>query len=188
MFTGIIEATANLTQISKNQLRLERPKSFNDLKIGCSIAVSGVCLSVTAFDASSMTFDVVETTLKKTKLGSLRTGDLVNLERAMKADGRFEGHIVTGHCEGTGRVLRVEDGMVEISIPPSLQKYLVLHGSITIDGVALTVAELSGSVLSVALIPHTLQNTTLGTLKAGDTVNLETDILGRYILSAHDKK
>lgn len=187
MFTGIIEATAKVMQTSQGKLILERPKSFDDIKIGSSIAVSGVCLSVTLFDVQSMSFDVIETTLQKTRLGSLKRGDSVNLERAMRADGRFEGHIVTGHCEGIGKVLRFEDGMMEISIPNDLKQHVVPSGSITIDGVALTVAELSDSGLSVALIPHTLKHTTLGSLEAGDSVNLETDILGRYILSAHDQ-
>ncbi len=195
MFTGIIEATAKVLKIGRNEIMLERPESFDDIKIGSSIAVAGVCLSVTSFDTQSMSFDVIGTTLRKTKLASLTIGDAVNLERAMKADGRFEGHIVTGHCEGVGKVGfrdrgRAGEGnmMLQIQIPVSLKKYIVLHGSIAIDGVALTVAELSDSGLSVALIPHTLEHTTLGSLKAGDSVNLETDILGRYILSAHDKK
>ena len=188
MFTGIIEATAEVMRKGANTLVLERPAAFDDLKIGSSIAVAGVCLSVTSFDTQSMSFEVIETTLQTTTFGSLKKGDRVNLERAMKADGRFEGHIVTGHCEGTGTVLRFEDGMMEISVPKDLKQCVVLRGSVTIDGVALTVAELSDSGLFVALIPHTLQHTTLGSLKKGDYVNLETDILGRYILSAHDKK
>lgn len=195
MFTGIIEATAKVLETGRNSLMLERPNSFDDIKIGSSIAVSGVCLSIVSFDQSSMSFDVVQTTLEKTKLGSLVKGDSVNLERAMKADGRFEGHIVQGHCEGVGEVELGERGgaegggtILEVHIPADLTRYILLHGSITIDGVALTVAKISGSQIFVALIPHTLQNTTLGSLRAGDTVNLETDILGRYILQAHDKE
>ncbi len=191
MFTGIIEATAKLLKIGQNEIILERPKSFDDIKIGSSIAVSGVCLSVIAFDDASMSFDVVSTTLQKTKLGSLAVGDSVNLERAMKADGRFEGHIVTGHCEGVGKIRLGQTGgnmMLQVEIPADLKKYIVLHGSITIDGVALTVAEYSGNFLSVAIIPHTLEHSTLGALKPGDAVNIETDILGKYILQAHDNR
>ncbi len=192
MFTGIIEATAKVLKMSTNALTLERPKSFDDINIGSSIAVSGVCLSIVSFDQMSMSFDVVETTFEKTKLGELLVGDPVNLERAMKANGRFEGHMVLGHCEGVGRVGELRKGVggtiLLVQIPTHLQKYIVLHGSIAIDGVALTVAGLSGAQLSVALIPHTLSCTTLGLLSTGDAVNIETDILGKYILTAHDKK
>lgn len=187
MFTGIIEATAKVLQIGSNKLTLERPKQFDDIKIGSSIAVSGTCLSVVSFDVSSMSFDVVETTLRKTKLGSLRNGDSVNLERAMKADGRFEGHIVTGHSEGVGKVMRV-GAVLEIQMTTTLIPFIVLHGSITIDGVALTVAKFSGDRVTVALIPHTLEHSTLGTLNVGDAVNVETDILGKYILNAHHEE
>ncbi len=188
MFTGIIEATAEVLEKKDAGLRLARPVAFNDLKIGCSVAISGACLSVITFDDASMTFDVVPTTFQKTKLGSLKKGDIVNLERAMKADGRFEGHIVLGHSEGTGTVESLNDTLLMISIPDSLLPYVVLHGSITIDGVALTIADLKDNHVTVALIPHTLANTTFGTLKKGDTVNLETDILGKYILSSHVSK
>ncbi len=182
MFTGIIEATAKVLETGANKLVLERPAHFDDIKIGSSIAVSGVCLSIISFDERQMSFDVIETTLKKTKLGSLAVGDYANLERAMRADGRFEGHIVTGHSEGVGVVVAKKDTILTITIPSPLLPFIVLHGSITIDGVALTVAEISNAQLSVALIPHTLEHTTLGSLVPGSCVNLETDILGRYIL------
>lgn len=185
MFTGIIEAVVPVLEAKKNLLVLPRPASFDDIKVGSSIAVLGTCLSVTAFDDTSMSFDVVETTLQKTKLGALKAGDSVNLERALRADGRLEGHIVLGHIEGTGKVLSFKSTMLQISVPQHLLQYVVHHGSITIDGVALTVASLEADKVTVALIPHTLQNTTLGSLKAGDTVNLETDVVGKYILRAH---
>lgn len=365
MFTGIIEATAKVLELTENGIQLERPKIFDDIKHGCSIAVLGVCLSVTSFTDTTMSFDVVRTTFQKTKLGSLKVGDRVNLERAMKADGRFEGHIVTGHVEGVGRVsalspnpspvpgegdegiqhvwkgvsglkyapstvvenarsmrkkptkaedvlwqmlrgkkmsgyyfrrqrpigscivdfycedlklaievdgdvhddndqkaydewreehLRLKgihflrfknqevlsdvteviasikkycsvpltpegggvrgggmnnervshnpqlwgegtkdegavhqasDTLLTISIPQSLLPYIVHHGSITIDGVALTVAGLSDDSVTVALIPLTLEETTLGHLRKNDSVNIETDIVGKYILQAH---
>lgn len=189
MFTGIIEATAHVLKISDSGLTLERPAVFDDIKIGGSIAVSGVCLSVTAFDKNSMSFDVVATTFQKTKLGSLKKGDTVNLERALRADARLEGHIVLGHCEGVGEGLAVGavGALLTVTIPEELKKYVVLHGSITLDGVALTVAALKGTAVTVAIIPHTLTNTTLGSLKAGDSVNIETDILGKYILSSHGR-
>lgn len=182
MFTGIIESTAKVLQIGGGKLTLERPTMFDDLKIGCSIAVSGACLTVTAFDASSMSFDVVETTMQKTKFGLLKAGDSVNLERAMKADARFEGHIVMGHTEATGTVRSFEHDLLVIEVPESLTQFVVHHGCIMIDGVALTAAELSGNAVTIAVIPHTKAITTLGSLKAGDTVNLETDVLAKYIL------
>lgn len=185
MFTGIIEATAPILQIGGGTLVLSRPAMFDDLKIGCSIAVSGVCLSVTAFDGQSMSFDVVETTLKKTKLGSLKKGGTVNLERALRADGRLEGHIVLGHVEGVAEVTSVTDAGFSVRVPDHLSNYVVHHGSVTIDGVALTIADLKGSELTVAVIPLTYRETTLGSLKKGDSVNLETDVVGKYILRAH---
>lgn len=195
MFTGIIEATALVKKCEDQRLVLESPESFDDIKIGSSIAVSGVCLSVVSFDADTMTFDVVETTLHKTKLGSLKKGDRVNLERAMRADGRFEGHIVQGHCEGVGRVLpspltplpqgegKHMNSTLQIHLPPSLLPFIVSEGSITIDGVSLTVAKLDGDQMTVALIPHTLENTTLGSLKEGNAVNIETDVLAKYSMA-----
>lgn len=188
MFTGIIEVTAKVLKLDANSLTLERPAIFDDIKIGSSIAVSGVCLSVIAFDDSSMSFDVVETTLRKTKLGSLKSGDSVNLERAMRADARFEGHIVTGHCESVGKILEIKNNVLVFQIVKNLIKFIVQHGSIALDGVALTVAEISGDNVSVALIPHTLAHTTLGTSKAGDSLNIETDILGKYILRTHHEE
>ncbi len=374
MFTGIIEATARLIERSDSGLVLERPKNFNDLKNGCSIAVSGVCLTVTTFDKNSMSFDVVPVTFEKSKLGSLKKGDFVNLERAMRADARFDGHIVQGHCEGVGlvvatgraptpgpspgsfdaaassdkpgegssvtfnelqgRVIRslgslryppkvivqharamrkvptkaeeklwnalrgkkveglyfrrqrpigpfivdfyceekklgievdggfhkdpvvqesdalrelylqrrgisilrfsneeilenlqpvfaaiklfdnrasltqlhedersdaeglgegsrvgasreMESTELDIQIPPSLLPFIIPQGSITLDGVALTVAAINNNQITVALIPTTLALTALGSLKKGDAVNIETDILGRYILKSH---
>lgn len=180
MFTGIIEATAKVVKTTKAGLVLERPKIFDDIKIGSSIAVAGACLSVVAFDAHAMTFDVVPMTFSKTKLGSLVTGDMVNVERAMKADGRFEGHIVTGHIEAGGTVVSLVDGILTILIPEAYQSSVVPHGSITLDGVSLTVASVEKHHVSVALIPHTFAHTTLGSLRPGHSVNIETDILARY--------
>ncbi len=185
MFTGIIESMAQVLELKQDGLVLARPMIFEDLKIGCSIAVSGACLSVTKFDTTSMSFDVVPTTFQKTKLGALKVGDLVNVERALKADGRLEGHIVLGHCEGVGKVLSFEKGMLMVQIPKALTPYTVLHGSITIDGVALTIASLKDDQVTVAVIPHTLAITTFASLKVGNTVNIETDVLGKYILKQH---
>jgi len=182
MFTGIIEATAEVLSFGGGKLSLQRPATFGDVREGSSVAVSGVCLTVTALSPHALTFDVVPVTLKKTKIPSLRVGSRVNLERAMRASGRFEGHIVLGHCEGTGNVQKAGEELT-IEFPGELQRFIVRHGSIVIDGVSLTVAEVAPRTFTVALIPHTRRETTLGDLQHGDLVNLETDVLGRYILS-----
>lgn len=169
---------------TKNTLLLFKPKTFSDLKIGMSICVSGACLSVTEYNDQILKFDVMEETWEKTKLGSLKQGDKVNLERALPVSGRFDGHIVQGHVEGVGEVIKMKNGKMQceftINIASGLAKYVVSKGSIAIDGVSLTVAELAGDCCRVALIPYTMENTTLGSLKAGERVNVETDILGRY--------
>ena len=187
MFTGIIETTVPVISLHEGHLRLRRPQVFDDLVIGASIAVSGVCLTVTSFTHEEMTFDVVPETLVKTTLGSLQEGQNVNLERAMSASGRFDGHMVQGHVEGTGTVLELlQEGdavLLRIQTGKELIKNIVQKGSVTIDGVSLTVASLQGDVCTIALVPHTLRSTTLVSLSAGDSVNIETDILVRTIRS-----
>lgn len=190
MFTGIIEATASVVESTNGRLIVERPAVFDDIKLGSSIAVSGVCLSIVEFDDRSMRFDVVDETLRKTTIGDLKVGDLVNVERSLKASDRFEGHIVQGHVEGTAEIgdLRSEIGkgkLVTLTLPDTLAMFVIEKGSIAIDGVSLTVAKKDRNLCTVALIPHTLAVTTLGSLKIGDRVNVETDILGRYVLSSH---
>lgn len=185
MFTGIIETTAQVIEKSDDILTLKRPPAFTDIKIGSSIAISGVCLTVIAMNDQQMSFNVIPTTWQKTRLGELKIGERVNLERALAANGRFDGHIVQGHCEGVGIVesIRVDEHPIfTISMPKNLIKYIVQQGSITIDGVSLTVSDCSEKSFSVALIPLTLRETTFGRLKIGDTVNLETDIVARYVL------
>ncbi|MFA7682149.1 MAG: riboflavin synthase [Candidatus Peribacteraceae bacterium] len=185
MFTGIVETTAPVLRRTESSLILGCPQNFTDIVIGSSICVSGVCLSVTECDRGQLIFAVVPETWKCTKLGSLSAGDTVNLERALKADGRFDGHIVQGHVETVGEVgslIRSDDGsgMLTVHIPPELLPFIVAKGSIAFDGVSLTVALLKEDAVVVALIPHTLTGTTLGNLHAGDSVNIETDILARY--------
>jgi len=196
MFTGIIESTAAVLQRTPSSLTIERPSSFHDLKIGSSISVSGACLSVVALTKTSMQFDVVPETLKKSRLGTLKQGERVNLERAMRAGDRFEGHIVQGHVEGVGIVItpspqppppapsvQGEGGVVVLRVPKDLQQSIIPKGSICLDGVSLTIAKIDGDQLTVALIPHTLKNTTLGSLKKGDRVNVETDVMMRSALT-----
>ncbi len=188
MFTGIIEqmgtvtATADGAAGRKLTIALEGP---DRIRVGASIAVNGVCLTAVETGVDHVGVDVIPETLSRTNLGEVGRGDAVNLERPMPATGRFDGHIVQGHVDGTGTVASVveEDGETAISIeaPDDLLLYVVEKGSITVDGVSLTVAGLSESGFTVALIPHTLEVTTLGLRKVGDVVNLEVDIVAKYV-------
>jgi riboflavin synthase len=183
LFTGIIESTAKVINISNSSLTIERPKIFDDIRVGSSICVSGVCLSIIEFDDVSMSFDLLKETMDKSSFGSLRQGSALNLERALKADGRFEGHIIQGHTEAAGKVVKIPNATSEVmlvQIPKELNKFCVQKGSIALDGVSLTIASINNNLIGVALIPHTLKNTTLGIKKEGDKINIETDILGRY--------
>ncbi len=185
MFTGIIETTAKILERSATGLTLARPKTFDDIKEGSSIAVSGACLSVIRFNKKSMSFAVVPETWAKTKLGALKSGDAVNLERALAANGRFDGHVVQGHVEGVGTVVDIkkerEGATLTIDIPPPLLPFIIPKGSITLDGVSLTIASVNENLCTVALIPLTLQETTLGRLQKGDPVDIETDIFVRAL-------
>lgn len=180
MFTGIVETTANVQKMENGRLIIGRPTTFDDVKIGSSIAVAGVCLSIVKLDDQSMSFDIIHETLNRTNLGALKKGDSVNLERSMKTADRFDGHVVQGHVEGTGRVIESGKGTLRIELPEELQVHVVSKGSVAIDGVSLTVAGIDKNTCLIALIPHTLKETTLGKLKKNDLVNIETDILSRY--------
>ncbi len=194
MFTGIVEVSAPVLEKTATGLTVQRPANFDDIAIGGSIVVNGACLTVIAFDEHSMTFDVVPETWAKTNLGDLATGDRVNLERSMSAQSRFEGHIVQGHVEGTGTIKSFEKptdspwATLAIELPSDLARYVVYKGSIAINGVSLTVAAVDWTTCTIALIPHTLEITNLGTLKIGDRVNIETDVLARYIESILAKR
>lgn len=158
---------------------------LSDLKVGDSVAVNGVCLTATTVDSGGFTADVMHETLNRSSLGSLTVGSHVNLERAMAANGRFGGHIVSGHIDGTGTItaLRKDDNAVwyTISASQELLRYIVEKGSIAIDGISLTVAEVGESWFSISAIPHTVAVTTLGEKRPGDTVNLENDVIGKYV-------
>ena len=183
MFTGIVEASG--TVASSSATRLEVSSDLTDLVLGESIAVNGVCLTVADCSPGSFVADISEETARRTSLGSLAVGDRVNLERAMAAGGRFGGHIVQGHVDAVGRVKAVKEleGSVEMvfEVPGELERYLVEKGSVTVEGVSLTVVSLSIGEFSVSLVPHTLASTTLGSRKAGDPVNLEVDVLAKYV-------
>lgn len=185
MFTGIIEEVGHLLEHGRGSMRIQAKRILEDVHPGDSIAVNGVCLTVTQFDASSFSVDVMAETLRRSSLAGLAKGSRVNLERAMAADGRFGGHIVSGHIDDTGTVtsLKREGNAVWVTIDcdARLRRYIAEKGSIAIDGISLTVAALTSSGFQVSIIPHTGAETTLLEKKAGDTVNLETDIIAKYI-------
>ena len=188
MFTGIIEQVgevSNVEQTGQGRLVTVRGEILAGLGIGASVAVDGVCLTAAGVEGSQVTVDVVPETLERTTLGALAVGDLVNLERPMSASGRFDGHIVQGHVDGVGTVESVVDeggGVIMTVVPPSgLLGQIVKKGSIAVDGVSLTVAGMNERAFRVALIPHTLKVTTLGLRKAGDAVNLESDVIAKYV-------
>lgn len=189
MFTGIIEEVGAVKQITHGQhsevLNIQARTVLENTKIGDSIAVNGICLTVTRLFADSFSADVMHETLNRSSLAGLMVGSRVNLERAMAADGRFGGHIVAGHVDGTGCILRIEkdDNAVWFTIhaEPNLLRYVVEKGSIVVDGISLTVAEVGSDAFSVSTIPHTVSCTNLCQRHKNDVVNLETDILGKYV-------
>ena len=185
MFTGIIETTGKVSELTEDQVIIECADVVGKLKTGSSIAVDGVCLTAVELTENSFTADFMPETSNKTLIGNYKTDSLVNLELPMPADGRFEGHIVTGHVEGMGEVRDVkEDGnayLLAIRMPNDLTKYVVPKGSITVNGISLTVADLADDLFTVSIIPHTWGITNLHLLRAEDKVNLETDILAKYV-------
>ena len=189
MFTGIVEELAQIRSIKPRKKGIRYSISadvvMDDIKIGDSISVNGVCLTIVETKKKYFCMDLVEETLNKSNLGELMEGDVVNLERAMKATDRFGGHIVQGHVETVGVILEKqtqgEEAILSVGLNPEWLRYCIPKGSITIDGVSLTIAKINGNIIEVALIPHTLDNTTLGVKDKSDTLNIETDIIGKYI-------
>ena len=185
MFTGIIEEVGYIQRIGGGQLAVSCEKVLTDVRQGDSIAVNGVCLTVTSFDRNYFTADVMPETIRCTEFRELKKGSPVNLERALTLASRLGGHIVSGHIDGTGTIesLQAEDNAVWVTIaaPGEILKYIVQKGSIAIDGVSLTVAYIDDSVFKVSIIPHTKDQTTLLGKKPGDEVNLECDMIGKYI-------
>ena len=185
MFTGIIETTGKVIEKTDTQIKVEAHDAVSDLKKGSSIAVDGVCLTVTELSDSGFSADFMPETAQKTIIGKYKEGSMVNLELPMKADARFEGHMVTGHVEGAGEVMDVQsDGnayVLTIKISDDMKKYVVEKGSVSINGISLTVASMSDDKFSVSIIPHTWEVTNLSLLKVGNKVNLETDILAKHL-------
>lgn len=190
MFTGIIEDKGKVMAIQKDvnsmQLTIATPKIVSDAHLGDSIAVNGVCLTITHLTNEEMTVDVMPETVKATTIHTLKLGDYVNLERAMRANGRFGGHIVSGHVDGIGTIKSkrpVSNAVyVEIEIPKELAENCIPKGSITIDGTSLTLFQVANNSVTVSLIPHTYAETIIKTKSVGQQVNIETDMLGKYVL------
>jgi riboflavin synthase len=191
MFTGIIEGMARVNSISKIKngadtlLRLHLGKLGRGLKTGDSVCVSGACLTVTKISKSDAEFQLVAETVRRTGLGSLKANDKVNIERSLKVGERLEGHFVLGHVDGTGVIKDIisspKETTIWIKLRGDLAKMAVPKGSVAVDGVSLTIVEVKGDMISISLIPHTLKVTTLGQKSKRDIVNIETDILGKYV-------
>jgi len=189
VFTGIIEELGRVAAIEQQpdavRITIEGPLVSSDLHRGDSIAVCGTCLTAVEFDTNGFTADVMQETLNRTSLGDLKIGSPVNLERAMTAATRFGGHVVQGHVDGVGHVISREPSenweWVRVAVPADLMKYVVLKGSITIDGVSLTINEVGENFVGLSLIPETLRLTTLGTKQPGDKVNVEADVMAKHI-------
>ncbi len=192
MFTGIVVGTGKVKNITKNtknqsavQMTVDLGKQTKGLKMGQSVALNGVCLTVIKLSKNLGRFEMIDETTKKTDLGNLKIGSIVNIERSLKAGDRLEGHFVLGHVDGVGIIKKIlkkpKEVQVWFEVPKKLAKYIVKKGSIAIDGISLTVVEVKKNLVSVSFIPHTIQVTNFKTKKIGDKVNIETDILGKYI-------
>ncbi|HXG73337.1 MAG TPA: riboflavin synthase [Candidatus Nitrosotenuis sp.] len=193
MFTGIVEGVGKVLSMSKNtnkrsavKMTVDLGKNAKGLKIGQSVALNGVCLTVTGISKSKCDFEMIDETTKKTDLGNLKVGSIVNIERSLKVGDRMEGHFVLGHVDGVGTIKKIEKRPKEIKvwfeIPKHLSRFVVQKGSIAIDGISLTVVDAKKNLASVCLIPHTVEVTNFQTKRVGDKVNIETDILGKYLL------
>ena len=185
MFTGIVEEIGIVTGAARDSLNVKTQAVHSDAKIGDSIAVNGVCLSVTGIKGNVLSFDMMQETLRRTTLGDLKINAPVNLERSLKSDSRIGGHFVSGHVDYKARIEQIIKGArgtgFRISLPAEFSKFAAEKGSITLDGVSLTIAAVSGKDFTVYLIPHTLKITTLGKKKKGDSINVETDLLAKYL-------
>ena len=195
MFTGIVEYVGRIADVLEQadlmRFRIDLGPIGDGVKLGDSVSVAGACLTVAAIDAGLYSFEAIPETLKKTRLAGFATGDAVNLERAMSSAGRFDGHMVQGHVDGVGRIRRFDqkdhEALLHIECDIELALQLVEKGSVTIDGVSLTVVGVVEDGFHVALIPHTLEVTTISNLSVGDDVNLEVDVFGKYVKQYLDR-
>ncbi len=189
MFTGIIEEIGTVANIERgaksSRITISAERIFDDLKIGDSVSVNGMCATAAEISGNTFTADIMAESMRRTNLGDLKKGSRVNLERAMQLNGRFGGHIVSGHIDGTGVIIsqRREDNAVWLTVgaPENIMRYIIEKGSVAIDGVSLTVASVYSDAFAVSLIPHTAGETTLLSKRTGEKVNLECDIVGKYI-------
>lgn len=196
MFTGLIEAIGKVNDVrfsgQKNELVVQHPAQFEKVKLGDSVAVNGVCLTVSRFTTGELIFDVMPETLRKTNLHKLSGGSFVNMERALALGDRLGGHLVTGHIDGIGRVTgRRSEGnalLFTIHTPEAVREYLVKKGSVAIDGISLTIGDITNEGFWVSIIPHTLTATALQFRQVGDTVNLEADIIGKYVVQYLERR
>jgi riboflavin synthase len=193
MFTGIIVGTGKVTKIERKtknrsaiQMTVDLGKYASGLKIGQSVAINGVCLSATKISKNKCIFEMIDETTKKTDLGNVKAGSTVNVERSLKVGDRLEGHFVLGHIDGVATITKIEKKPKEVKIwfkiPKKLTKYIVKKGSIALDGISLTLVDVKKDIVSVCLIPHTINVTNFKSKKIGDKLNIETDVLGKYVL------
>ena len=194
MFTGIIEGQGIVKKFdiktqnrSAAKMGIDLGNLAKGLEIGDSVAINGACLTATHISKNYAEFEMIDETLKKTNLGMVKSGDKVNIERSLKVGERMEGHFVLGHVDGTGKIIKIEKLTKEIKfwieLPKDLARFVVKKGSITIDGISLTLVDVLKNKISICIIPHTMKITNLGSKKIGDKVNIETDILGKYAIS-----
>lgn len=185
MFTGIIEELGTFLSLTNSSIKIGCKKILDDIKIGDSISTNGICLTVTAFDNSSFSADVMPETFRKTSLENINCGDFINLERALKLNDRFGGHIVSGHIDGIGQIKSTKSEgnaiIVNVSTEKHLLKFIAPKGSVALDGMSLTVVNVNDSNFSVSLIPHTRDVTNFKSKKIGSIVNIETDVLAKYL-------
>ncbi|MBQ9365900.1 MAG: riboflavin synthase [Schwartzia sp.] len=185
MFTGIVEEIGKIKKIGGGEITVSCERVTSDIKIGDSVAVNGVCLTVTSFDKKEIRADVMPETLRRSSLKNLRNGDEVNLERALTLSSRLGGHIVSGHIDGTGTIKKIEEDknarVLTVGASRAILRYIVEKGSVAVDGVSLTVVSVSDKNFTVSLIPHTNEETVLHCKRTGDEVNIENDIIGKYV-------
>ena len=189
MFTGLIQEVGTIVSVVQNtegkEFIIKAPSLIKEIQIDDSVATNGCCLTATQIKGDTFKVQAVHMTLQKTSVGMLKSGDKVNLELSLRPNDRLGGHFVQGHVNAMGQIKQItttgENWEIEVSIPPELRKYMISEGSICLDGISLTIAKLTPSSLTVAIIPHTLEKTTLGTKKVGDHLNLEVDMIAKYI-------
>lgn len=189
MFTGLIQEVGTIQSVSTNaegkEFIIKAPGLIKEIAIDDSVATNGVCLTATKIHADTFKVQAIHMTLEKTSVGLLKQGDKVNLELSLRPQDRLGGHMVQGHVNALGKIKQIktigENWEIEVSFPEELRKYMISEGSICLDGISLTIARLGASTLTVAIIPHTLEKTTLGTKKVGDSLNIEVDMVAKYI-------